>query len=136
VGTLELDGMRIVELGAGLGLPSLAAALRGAEVLATDWADDAVALLRANAERNHIPLRVECVRWDEPVELVARAPYDLVLGADLLYESRNAAQLLDLLPQLGQEIVFADPGRPFAKGFLQHFEVETLADGVYRLGLP
>ena len=128
--------MRIVELGAGLGLPSLAAALRGAEVLATDWADDAVALLRANAERNHVAVRVECVRWDEPVELVRRAPYDLVLGADLLYESRNAAQLLDLLPQLGQEIVIADPGRPFAKGFLQHFEVETLADGVYRLGLP
>jgi len=136
VETLELDGMRIVELGAGLGLPSLAAALRGAEVLATDWADDAVALLRANAERNHVAVRVECVRWDEPVELVRRAPYDLVLGADLLYESRNAAQLLDLLPQLGQEIVIADPGRPFAKGFLQHFEVETLADGVYRLGLP
>jgi predicted nicotinamide N-methyase len=79
---------------------------------------------------------VERVRWDEPGELLARAPYDLVLGADLLYEARNAAQLLELLPALGREIVIADPGRPFAKGFLDHFDVETLADGVYRLGLP
>ena len=135
VETFDLAGKRVVELGAGLGLPSLAAALRGADVLATDWADDAVALLRANAERNGIALRVERVRWDEPGELLAQAPYDLVLGADLLYEARNAAQLLELLPALGREIVIADPGRPFAKGFLDHFDVETLADGVYRLGL-
>ena len=45
VGERDLAGRRVLELGAGLGLPSLAAALRGADVLATDWADDAVALL-------------------------------------------------------------------------------------------
>jgi predicted nicotinamide N-methyase len=135
VETLDLADKRVVEVGAGLGLPSLAAALCGADVLATDWADDAVALLRANAERNRVALRVEGLRWDEPGDLLALAPFDLVLGADLLYEARNAAQLLELLPRLGGEIVLADPGRPFAKGFLEHFDVETLADGVYRLGL-
>jgi predicted nicotinamide N-methyase len=135
VGTLDIAGRRVVELGAGLGLPSLAAALRGADVLATDWAEDAVALLRANAARNHLALRVERMRWDEPGDLVAEAPFDLVLGADLLYEARNAAQLLDLLPRLGTEILLADPGRPFAKSFLEHFDVATVADGVYRLGL-
>jgi predicted nicotinamide N-methyase len=80
-------------------------------------------------------LRVEHVRWDEPEPLLAGAPFDLVLGADLLYEARNAEQLLELVPQLGRESVIADPGRPFAKSFLEHFDVETLADGVYRLGL-
>src|SRR5262249_21091893 len=104
--------------------------------LATDWADDAVALLRANAERNHVALRVQRLRWDEPDDLLALGPFDLVLGADLLYEARNAAQLLELLPLLGSEVVLADPGRPFVRGFLEHFDVETLADGVYRLGLP
>jgi predicted nicotinamide N-methyase len=58
----DLHGLRVLELGAGLGLPSLAAALRGADVLATDWAEDAVALLRANAARNHVALRAELVR--------------------------------------------------------------------------
>jgi predicted nicotinamide N-methyase len=135
VGARGLDGARVVELGAGLGLPSLAAALVGGDVLATDWAEDAVALLRANAERNGIALRVERVRWDAPGPILEEAPWDLVLGADLLYEARNAEQLLELLPRLGGEILLADPGRPFAKGFLSHFVVEPLADGVYRLTL-
>jgi predicted nicotinamide N-methyase len=133
VSGLDLRGRRVLELGAGLGLPSLAAALGGAKVLATDWAEDAVALLRANAKRNSIRLRVKRVRWDEPQPLVRDAPWELVLGADLLYEERNAEQLLRLLPQLGDEIVIADPGRPFAKAFFEHWDVEPLADGVYRL---
>ena len=123
----------MLELGAGLGLPSLAAAIRGGDVLATDWADDAVALLRANAERNGIALRAERVRWDEPEPLLRPAPWDVVLGADLLYEGRNAKQLLELLPQLGGDVLLAEPGRPFARSFLEHFDVEEVADRVYRL---
>jgi predicted nicotinamide N-methyase len=136
VSTLDVRGARVLELGAGLGLPSLAAAIRGADVLATDWADDAVDLLRANADRNGIRLRAERVRWDEPDVLLRAAPWDLVLGADLLYEERNATALLALLPRLGGEIVLADPGRPFARTFLAHWQVETLAAGVHRLRLP
>jgi predicted nicotinamide N-methyase len=136
VSGLELSGARVLELGAGLGLPSLAAALRGAHVLATDWAEDAVDLLRRNAARNGIALRVERVRWDEPEPLVREAPWELVLGADLLYEQRNADQLLDLLPRLGGEILLADPGRPFTRSFLAHWRVEQVAEGVHRLRLP
>ena len=47
---LDLTGRRVLELGAGLGLPSLAAAVRGGEVLATDWAEDAIELLHWNAK--------------------------------------------------------------------------------------
>ncbi len=136
VASLDLRGRRVLELGAGLGLPSLAAALGGADVLATDWAEDAVALLRANAERNGIALRAERVRWDEPEPLVRAAPWDVVLGADLLYEGRNAEQLLTLLPLLGADVLLAEPGRPFAASFLSHWDVETVADRVYRLRLP
>src|SRR3954451_7345249 len=42
-----LRGARVVELGCGLGLPSLAAARAGGRVLATDWAAPALDLLRA-----------------------------------------------------------------------------------------
>jgi predicted nicotinamide N-methyase len=133
VAGLDLKGARVLELGAGLGLPSLAAAIRGADVLATDWADDAVALLRENAARNGIALRAERVRWDEPEPLVREAPWELVLGADLLYEERNARQLLELLPQLGGDVVLAEPGRPAARAFLAHWAVEEVADRVYRL---
>jgi predicted nicotinamide N-methyase len=136
VARLDVRGRKVLELGAGLGLPSLAAAICGADVVATDWADDAVALLRRNAGRNGVALRAERVRWDDPAPLVRAAPWDLVLGADLLYEQRNAEQLLALMPQLGGEILLAEPGRPFAKAFLGRWQVEDVADRVYRLRLP
>jgi predicted nicotinamide N-methyase len=136
VGDLELRGARVVELGAGLGLPSLAAALGGADVLATDWADDAVELLRLNAARNGIELRTACVRWDDPDPLLREAPWDVVLGADLLYESRNADQLLALLHRLGPDVLLADPGRPFARGFLERASGAWHIETTPGAGLP
>jgi len=133
VATLEVDGRKVLELGCGLGLPSLAAALRGADVLATDWADDAIELLRTNAERNGASLRVERVRWSESEPLLHGAPWDLVLGADLLYEERNAEQLAALLPQLGGEVLLAEPGRPYAQDFLRRFAAEPVGERIYRL---
>ena len=113
-----LRGRRVVELGCGLGLPSMAAALAGARVLATDWSPDAVAALAENAERNGVALETLVCSWDEPGPLLARAPWDLVLAADVLYERRNGEALLALLPRLGREALIADPGRPAAERFL------------------
>src|SRR5712691_6126674 len=97
----ELTGARVLELGCGLALPSLAAALGGAQVLATDWSPDAIAVLELNAERNGVSLESALASWADPEPLVARAPWDLVLAADVLYERRNADELLALLPRLG-----------------------------------
>jgi predicted nicotinamide N-methyase len=133
VATLELGGMQILELGCGLGLPALAAGLRGADVLATDWAEDAIELLRRNAERNGVFVRLARIRWSDPAQLLRAAPWDVVLGADLLYEARNAEQLAELLPQLGGELLLAEPGRPFAKEFLERFGAEPVGERIYRL---
>jgi predicted nicotinamide N-methyase len=127
-----LSGLSVVELGCGLGVPSLVAAARGARVTAVDWADDAVELLRENASRNR--LEVETVRADWR-RFDGR--FDLVLAADVLYEQRNVAPLLVLLPALAPEVWLADPGRPHAAAFLDGAEelrhVEHPADRVYRL---
>src|SRR5215218_210162 len=56
-------GLRVVEIGCGLGVPSLVAAARGADVLATDWAGEAVELLARNAERNDLRLDALAVDW-------------------------------------------------------------------------
>jgi predicted nicotinamide N-methyase len=133
VAARDLRGLRALELGCGLGLPALAAALRGADVLATDWAEDAIELLRQNAERNGVLVHVARVRWSEPEHLLRAAPWDLVLGADLLYEARNADQLAELLPNLGGEVLLAEPGRPYAKEFLERFRAEPVGERVYRL---
>jgi predicted nicotinamide N-methyase len=125
VAARALRGARVLELGCGLGLPSLAAARAGGRVLATDWSPQAIELLRGNAERNGIAIDVERADWAAPAPLLERAPWDLVLGADLVYERRNVPLLLDLLPRLlgeRSELWFADPGRAPAAEFLAGFE--------------
>lgn len=54
----HLGGRRVVELGCGSGLASIAAAKGGASVIAVDTNPEAVRLARANARRNEVPVRV------------------------------------------------------------------------------
>jgi predicted nicotinamide N-methyase len=130
----DLRGMRVLELGCGLGLPSLAAALAGADVTATDWAPDAVDLLRDNARRNGLSVRTEVWRWSDPPERLG-PPWPLVYGSDLLYEKRNERWLsaaLDSLVAAGGEALIADPGRMAAESFLE--TLEPVAPSVFRRG--
>jgi predicted nicotinamide N-methyase len=105
-------GARVLELGCGLGLPSLVAARAGGRVLATDWSPDAIALLSQNAAHNEVDhLDLAPVAWDDPAAFTADGPWDLVLAADVLYERRNLPLLLGLLPRLEATAIWlTDPG--------------------------
>jgi predicted nicotinamide N-methyase len=116
---MALRGLRVVELGCGLAVPSIAAARAGAAVLATDACPDALTLVARNADLNHVPIETATVDWAEPHELVRRAPFDLVLAADVLYEPASIPQLLSLLPRLAPEAWLGDPGRPAGVAFLE-----------------
>ena len=116
---VALRGLRVVELGCGLAVPSLAAARAGATVLATDACAEALTLVARNAHANDVRIETATVDWAEPDELVRRAPFDLVLAADVLYERTSVALLLSLLPRLGREAWLADPGRPAAGAFVE-----------------
>jgi predicted nicotinamide N-methyase len=108
----SLRGARVLELGCGLGLPSIVAALAGGRVLATDWSPEAVAFTQRNAGANGARLETAVVDWADSDELAARGPWDLVIGSDVLYEPRNVAMLLDVLYRVGDHAIIADPGRP------------------------
>jgi predicted nicotinamide N-methyase len=128
VAARPLAGARVLELGCGLGLVSIAAAGAGAAVLAVDQSAEAVAFTTVNADRNGVPVRTVVCSFDRPAPLLAEAPWDLVLAADVLYEPRTVPVLLDLLPRLvggTGEIWVADPGRSRERQFL---------DGVDALG--
>jgi len=109
-------------------VPSLVAAARGAEVTATDWAADAVELLRVNAERNGLALRCEVRDWREPW----RDRFDLALAADVLYERRNVEPLVARLHELAPEALVGLAGRPYEDAFLRELgdAVEPVADRV------
>jgi predicted nicotinamide N-methyase len=127
-----LSGRRVLELGCGLGLPGLSAAVGGARVTLTDWAPEAVVAARDNARRNAVDVEALVCDWRAPEVLVARAPWELVLLADVLYEARNVAPLLALLPLLAPEVLLADPGRATAAPFLataaERWEITTLKE--------
>jgi predicted nicotinamide N-methyase len=121
----SLRGKRTIELGCGLGLPSIAAALAGGRVLATDWSPDALRATAENAARNGVAVETMLCSWAKPAAIVERAPWDLVLASDVLYERRNADQLLAVLPRLVDErgrVLIADPGRAPAQDFLERME--------------
>ncbi len=127
----DVRGVRVVELGCGLGVTSLVAAARGAEVVATDWAADAVELLRVNAERNGLAVRAEVRDWREPWE----ERFDLALAADVFYERRNVEPLLARLRELAPVALVGLAGRPYEQEFLRlAAPVEELAPRVVRLG--
>jgi predicted nicotinamide N-methyase len=123
----SLRGAATLELGCGLGLVATAAALAGGRVLATDWSAEAVRFAAENAERNGASIDTAIVDWACPAAIVDRAPWQLVLGSDVLYERRNVDQMLDLLPRLvdrAGEVWIADPGRQTSMDFLDRAQRE------------
>jgi predicted nicotinamide N-methyase len=134
---LALRGRRVVELGCGMGVPSLAAARAGAKVLATDVEPEALELLERNAADNGLEIETAVVDWTDQRGLVDSGPFDLVIAADVLYERQAVSPLLELLPQLADEALIADPGRPAAEAFVEqaarNWTIETATSGVVRI---
>ena len=114
-------GLRVLELGAGAGLPGLDVAARraAAAVALTDAHDAVLAQLRANAARvaagGGAPLDVAYLGWGSAAARdgggVARPrAYDLVLGADVAYDERDVKGLADLVASLdAREALFIGP---------------------------
>ena len=111
----------MLELGCGLGLPAIAAALGGGRVLATDWAPDAVAMTARNAARNGAPVETRRV----PLGRRARAARAAVAARARLRRalraratSRRCSRCCRALTAAGGEVWLADPGRAPAARFL------------------
>lgn len=122
----RLRGQRVLEIGCGLGVTACAALEAGAELVVTDYAEEALLLCRYNAlvntGREPASLRIN---WRQPAAaLYQLAPngFPVILGADVLYESRDVQPLLDLVSRLlAPDGIFwlAEPGRPVAGRFLE-----------------
>ena len=114
-------GARVLELGCGLGVPSIAAARAGARVLASDADPDAAIFAAHNLALNELEGDVLPADWRAAADQLAREPFALVLAADVLYLRENVESLLRVLPRLlapGGEAWIADPRRAGAEEFL------------------
>lgn len=115
---LNLDGRRVLELGCGLGLVSVVAALQGARVLCTDYEEAALAFACRNARGNACRgMRFRLMDWGRPA---LRRRYDCILAADVIYEARSFGPLVSLLQRYlarGGMAVLAEPGRVNAPPF-------------------
>ncbi len=114
-----LSGKRVLDLGCGVAPEGLAAARQGARVTCLDWAPEPEPLVRLSAERLGVSLeRFVVADWRTPP--AGLGTFDLVLGADVLYEARNAepvAAFLAVHLAHSGEAWLADPGRLHARDF-------------------
>ena len=124
------ENTRVLEIGCGLAAPSLAAARRGCVVLATDADDRALAWVRRSAEANQLERSVRTAAFDwmnggataRLKRLVWEMPgvsgrgahgfgFDVVIGADVLYDAEVAYGVLELLRDVTAASAIALPYR-------------------------
>lgn len=96
----NLSGIQVIELGCGLGLPGITAAMLGANVLFTDCVPEALEFAESNARLNGISAGVADFRildWEDTRNLPL---FDIVLGSEILYDYFYHNPLLKLLDRV------------------------------------
>jgi predicted nicotinamide N-methyase len=98
VAARDVRGLRVLEVGSGLGLPALVAAAHGADVTASDVDPAALTYVLESASASDLTVAVAEFDFAAPPDSVTG--FDLVLAADVLYVDASAAHLAAALSQL------------------------------------
>jgi EEF1A lysine methyltransferase 3 len=86
---------RMLEIGAGIGIVGIYAALCGHKITITDINDDALLFARANALLNGLSnLEIRRLDWSDPNET---ARFDVIVGSEVVYDRRSYPLLVDFL---------------------------------------
>lgn len=118
----EFRGRRVLELGAGVGLPGIAAAAIGGHVTQTDRDESALELSAQNAAHNGLDVerrRLDWNAWPDDIEA------DWLVASDILYRTSLHVQLERIFRQMataGARILIADPMRPASLRMLGEME--------------
>ncbi len=84
----------ILEIGAGMGIAGLFLGALGHKVTITDYEEDALQLLRMNAEHNDLNcVSVKRLDWNNPQ---LKGKYDIICGSELIYNQASIQPIIDL----------------------------------------
>lgn len=81
----ELNGQRVLELGAGCGMTGMAAAQCGAVVTSTDLPDSLPNLQRNLSLNSFFNGTVRELDWNFPSSLCEPSQYDIIIGCECVY---------------------------------------------------
>lgn len=117
-----LEGKRVLELAAGLGLPSLVAARSAKEVISTDYLPEPLELIEASAQLNHVTnLRTDILNWHALPENIET---DMLLLSDVNYDP-TAFDALDRMLEYFLHrkvlVILSTPQRIMARSFIERW---------------
>jgi len=115
-----IKNKRVIEIGAGVGLPSFTIAKHAAEIIISDYATEAVALIEKNITYLGLKnAKAMCLDWNDfPTNIKA----DVVLLSDINYAPTEFNALLHLIEQFltqGSTIIITTPERITASPFVE-----------------
>jgi predicted nicotinamide N-methyase len=119
VNEIEIKDRCILEIGCGLGLPSLVLQHRGANITASDHHPLSESFLDYNALLNELPaIPYIDLPWSNREEKLTR--FDLIIGSDILYEPNHAQLLAGLIERIANPsamVILSCPGRGYRNKF-------------------
>jgi predicted nicotinamide N-methyase len=129
---------KVLELGAGLGLPSIVAAANAFSVLCTDKEPEAIEMAQRSAEYKRLNnFQTAVMDWNT---VAADGKADVILLSDVNYEPSSFAGLQNLVEQFlqqGYTLLLSTPQRLVAKAFIEPLvavsvfqkEIEVISEG-------
>ncbi|HUQ80675.1 MAG TPA: methyltransferase domain-containing protein [Gemmatimonadaceae bacterium] len=119
--TMPVDERRFLELGCGAGLVSVAAAIAGFDVTATDYYEEALRFTALNVLINTgVLIETREADWRRFPHDIGR--FELVVASDVLYEREHATLIPSVLDRTltgRASAIVADPGRLAAPEFVE-----------------
>lgn len=118
-----LPGKRVLELGAGTGMPGIVAASLGAQVVQVDRDEVALHVCALNKQRNDVTsLQVVGSDWET---FRSDHKFDFIIGADVLYVTSMHDRLRAICDEYlaaGGTVLFSDPLREQSLPMLEAME--------------
>ena len=110
-----LKGRQVLEIGCGLGLPGIAAGMRGADVTFTDYLEEPLSFAKQNWKQNvDREATFQLLDWRNPPPGLQA---EIILASDVAYEQKAFEPLLNFFQKViapAGTILLSEPGRKYA----------------------